>query len=99
MQDNYRFQEVHNQLRLVDETKGYSLVFPSQGSFRATGIVFNVSRPGVNGGFPMLVTARDLDEYHPDIRNTIINPNFQYVEIGGGLGGFMTHVTRSLTRE
>ena len=47
----------------------------------------------------MLVTARDVDKYHPNIVNATVNPIFQYVEVGGGLGQFIMYIAGGLTRE
>ncbi|RME55309.1 hypothetical protein D6777_01080 [Candidatus Woesearchaeota archaeon] len=40
------------------------------------------------------ITARDLGDYHPDIRLLAINPGLTYAEIGPGLGEFLIHASK-----
>ncbi len=47
---------------------------------------FRASSP--NGGTPLIITGRDLNEHDQFLRDLCIDPSLQYVEIGAGLGEF-----------
>ncbi|MBI2659178.1 hypothetical protein HYX05_03730 [Candidatus Woesearchaeota archaeon] len=41
------------------------------------------------------ITGRDLAQHHSEVGNMVINPSFQYVEIGAGLGEFTPHLVKT----
>jgi hypothetical protein len=42
------------------------------------------------------VTARNVEEYHPDIANLELNANLRYCEVGAGLGEFVLYVAEKV---
>lgn len=51
--------------------------------------IFTINLPSEGN---VLVTGRDITDYHPEIRDLEINPSLLYVEVGAGLGGFIPNI-------
>ena len=73
-------------VRITDQETNYTLnlCYVMNDSFGWPYVTFDSGCSGPK----LFITGRNIQEYDADIRNHIINPSYQYVEVGAGLGEF-----------
>ncbi len=81
-------------VKVIDRKTGYSLslCYVHDGPFDFAHTSFH-SKPDINRG--LWITARDFQEYDPDIRNHMVYPAYQYIDVGAGLGEFIPRLVKT----
>ena len=73
-------------VKVIDRETKYSLhlCHVVDGPFHCFHTTFNSDSANSN----LFITGRGIEDYDPDIVRHVLNPNYQYIEVGAGLGEF-----------
>lgn len=87
-----KFKATHVENFIRIESDKYQLIIIDKKPIDWVSITFDIMNSRRNP--EMMVSGRDLQQYHPKMREITLNPQHSYVEVGAGMGEFIHTVVR-----